>query len=135
GLYFARQWNNVLVDLALLEAGNLFGLAAAEKIVVSACVLIFFWGAFSLIAAVTRRPPWFLAPCVAMLAYGWTFNVGFFNYYLSLGVGFFAIAIIWRIAYDEGLASMELRAARNSPPRIVAAIALGVVVLIAHPQG
>src|SRR5436309_2107706 len=52
GLHFAKQWNNVLVDLALLEAGNLFGLAAAEKIVVSACVLIFFWGAFSLIAAV-----------------------------------------------------------------------------------
>ena len=29
GLYLAKRWNNVLVDLALLHAGNWFGLAAA----------------------------------------------------------------------------------------------------------
>src|ERR1700674_1877891 len=33
GLYIVHQWNNVLCDLALLHLGNLFGLAAAEKIV------------------------------------------------------------------------------------------------------
>ena len=43
GLYIARQWNNVLFDVALLRAANLVGIAAAEKIVVSACVLIFSW--------------------------------------------------------------------------------------------
>src|SRR5246500_2741741 len=95
-LYLARQWNNVLFDLLLLKLGNLFGLAAAQKIVVPLCVLVFFWGTFALIAAVSRRPPWFLLPCLAMLAYGWTFNVGFFNYYLSLGLGFFATALVWR---------------------------------------
>src|SRR5208282_142708 len=47
GLYLARQWNNVAVDLALAKLGSAFGFAAAEKIVVSACVLIFFWGAFA----------------------------------------------------------------------------------------
>src|ERR1700674_5976896 len=41
GLYIVRQWNNVLCDCALLQLGNIFGLAAAEKIVVSGCVLIF----------------------------------------------------------------------------------------------
>ena len=86
GLYLARQWNNVLFDFLLLKTGNLFGLPAAQKIIVSLCVLIFFWGAFALIAAVSRRPPWFLLPALAMLAYGWTFNIGFFNYYLSLGI-------------------------------------------------
>src|SRR5712672_4222573 len=44
GLYLARQWNNVLFDLLLLKLGNLFGFAVAQKIGVSLCVLIFFWG-------------------------------------------------------------------------------------------
>src|ERR1700686_1822467 len=35
GLYIARQWKNVLVDVALLRVGNLVGLSAAQKIVVS----------------------------------------------------------------------------------------------------
>jgi hypothetical protein len=119
GLYLARQWNNVLFDLLLLRFGKLFGLAAAQKIVVPICVLIFFWGAFALIAAVARRPPWFLLPCLAMLAYGWTFNVGFFNYYLSLGLGFFATAIVWSGQSRE----------------LFLATLLACLVLIAHPQG
>jgi hypothetical protein len=123
GLYLARQWNNVLFDFLLLKLGNVFGLSAAQKILVPLCVLIFFWGAFSLIAAVSRRPPWFLLPCLAMLAYGWTFNVGFFNYYLSLGLGFFAIAIVWNAQGRElGLA-------------VGLAAILAVLVFVAHPQG
>src|SRR2546425_13201151 len=70
GLYFARQRNNVSCDIALTRLGNIFGFAAAEKIVVSACVLVFFWGAFALISAAARQAPWPLAPCLAMLAYG-----------------------------------------------------------------
>jgi hypothetical protein len=119
GVYFSNQWNNVLFDIALLKTGNLFGLAVAEKIAVSACVLIFFWGAFALISAIAQRPPWFLTSCLAMLAYGWTFNMGFFNYYLSLGLGFFAIAILW------GGRGAEL----------LLGLALAAIVLVAHPQG
>ncbi len=117
--YFAKQWNNVLFDFLLLKIGNLVGLGAAQKIVVPLCVLIFFWGAFALLAAVARRAPWFLLPCLAMLAYGWTFNVGFFNYYLSLGLGFFAMAIVWSGRGRE----------------LILAALLGALVLVAHPQG
>jgi hypothetical protein len=119
GLYLARQWNNVLFDFLLLKLGNLFGLAAAQKILVPLSVLIFFWGAFALVAAVSRRTPWFLLPCLAMLAYGWTFNVGFFNYYLSLGFGFFATALVW--------------SGRGRELLLVALLA--ALALIAHPQG
>jgi hypothetical protein len=119
GLHHARQWNNVLFDILLEKLGNLFGLAAAQKIVVPLCVLMFFWGAFALVAVVSRRPPWFLLPCLAMLAYGWTFNLGFFNYYLSLGLGFFAIAIVWSSRGKE----------------LILAALLTTVALIAHPQG
>jgi hypothetical protein len=96
GLYLAPQWTNFLFDVTLLRVGNMVGLAAAEKIVVSGCVLIFFWGAFAIIAAASRQRPWFLVPAIAMIAYGWTFHMGFMNFYLSLGLGFMATAIFWR---------------------------------------
>src|SRR5438309_5009704 len=96
GLYIARQWNNILFDVTLPRVANLFGLAAAEKIVVSACVLIFFCGVFAFIQSVTERPLWFLVPFIAMLAYGSSFSMGFMNYYLSLGLACFGLAVVWR---------------------------------------
>jgi hypothetical protein len=96
GLYIVHQWNNVLFDWTLQHAANLVGFAAAEKIVVSLCVLIFFWGVFALVTAASGRPPWFLAPGIAMLAYGYSFNMGFLNYYLSLGLSSFSLALLWR---------------------------------------
>jgi hypothetical protein len=96
GLCIAKQWNNILFDVLLLRTANLAGIAAAEKIVVSICVLVFFWGVFTFIRTITERPPWFLAPCVAMLAYGYSFSMGFMNYYLSLGLACFGLAILWR---------------------------------------
>jgi hypothetical protein len=119
GLYIAQRWDNVALDWALLQLGNVFGLAAAEKIAVSLSVLIFFWGAFALLAAVAQRPPWFLLSCLGMLAYGWTFNIGFFNYYISLGLGFFATAIFWTGRGRE----------------LVLGVVLAGAVLVAHPQG
>jgi len=96
GLYIAKQWSNVLFDVLLLRTANLVGIAAAEKIIVSICVLVFFWGVLAFIQKVTERPPWFLAPCIAMLAYGYSFSMGFMNYYLSLGLACFGLAILWR---------------------------------------
>lgn len=119
GVYLVRQWNNVLVDISLVKLGGVVGLAAAEKIVVSGCVLIFFWGAFAVIAAATHRPPWFLVPAIAMIAYGWTFQMGFMNYYASLGFAFFAIALFWRgHAVDW-----------------IAGVLLSGLTLLAHPMG
>lgn len=96
GLTIVRQWDNVLFDLLLLHAGDLFGFAAAEKIVVSFAVLVFFWGAFSFLTQLSGRPPWQLAPFLLILAYGYVFHMGFMNYYFSLGFAFFALALVWR---------------------------------------
>src|SRR5712664_3964117 len=95
GLYLAKQWENVLFDFALLHLANFLGFSIAEKIAVYACVLIFFWGVFAFVAAVTERAPWFLTPCIAMLAYGYSFNMGFMNYYLSQGLACFGLALFW----------------------------------------
>jgi hypothetical protein len=119
GLYVVPQWNNVLVDWLLLQAGNLFGFALGEKLVISFCVLVFFWGVFALIAAASGRPPWVLAPCIAMLTYGYVFNMGFFNYYLSLGLGSLSLALLWK---GKGIA------------RIVGVLLIPLV-LLAHPIG
>ena len=98
GLFIARQWNNIPVDLGLSWLGPRLGFNAADKIVVSVCVLTFFWGAFVFIAASTRRVPWTVAPAIAMITYGFTFYAGFMNFYLSVGLAFFAAAVTWRAA-------------------------------------
>jgi hypothetical protein len=93
GLYLARQWHNVLFDFALLGVAKVAGFLAAEKIVIAVAVLIFLWGAFALVAALSGRAPWLLLPCFAMLAYGYSFNMGFFNYYISIGLACWSLAI------------------------------------------
>ena len=119
GLYLAPQRTNILVDVALLRLGSVIGFTAAEKIVVALCVLIFFWGAFALVAAASQKPPWFLLPAIAMIAYGWTFQMGFMNYYLSLGLGFCAAALFWR----------------GRSADYIAAAVLMLLALLAHPMG
>jgi hypothetical protein len=119
GLYLAKQWKNVLFDVTLLQVANFAGIAAAQKIVVSACVLIFFWGVFAFVAAVTERPPWLFTPCIAMLAYGYSFSMGFMNYYLSLGLACFGLAILWRARRIDWIASAPF----------------ALVAMLAHPIG
>jgi hypothetical protein len=95
GLYTVTQWDNVLFDLLLLSFGKLCGWLLAEKLATSLCVLVFFWGLFALMKTVSWQSPWFLTPCIAMLAYGYIFHMGFFNYYLSLGLGCIGLSLIW----------------------------------------
>ena len=108
GLWIARQWNNVLYDLLLSWLGSAFGLRAGEKLAVSLAVLTFFWGAFALISAATRRAPWKLSPLMAVFTYGWTLEMGFVNYYFSLGLCFLALAAFLRFGNRGGLISLAL---------------------------
>jgi len=119
GLFIARQSSNVLFDLILSGLFKFCGAQAAQHIAVSAAVLIFFWGSFALIHVVNGRPPWFLAPCLAMLAYGWTFQSGLFNFYLSAGLGLWSIALVWR----------------GGPTRSALAAALMALAYMAHGIG
>lgn len=121
GLTLVHALQNVLFDYLVSALAHFFGLQAAEKIGVSLAVLILFWGAFAFIAAATRRAPWFLLPVLAMLAYGWTFELGFFNYYLSIGLSFFGLAIFWRGYRWERLWLLALA------PLVLLAHAMGLV--------
>lgn len=119
GVYVVWQWKNVLFDWMVSAAGRVFGWAAAEKICVSLCVLVFFWGAFRLAEATSGCRPWLLTPGLAMLAYGYVFELGFMNYYLSLGLACFGLAALWN----------------GSRKGIAVAALLAPVALLAHPLG
>jgi len=131
GLFLAHQWNNVLFDFALSGLGNMVGLEAAEKIAVSGAVLIFFWGAFALVCSISpaaspKPIPWFLAPCLAVLAYGYTFEMGFLNYYLSIGLTCFGLAI---------LARTDARRAGSFLVDVIVICLLIPLIWLAHPLG
>ncbi len=95
GLHLTNQWTNVLFDYLLDFLGRFFSLQVTAKLAVAICVLIFFWGTFALAAAAAKRPPWLLIPAMVMFAYGYTFHMGFFNYYLAIGLSFWGIALAW----------------------------------------
>lgn len=119
GVYTVWQWKNVLFDWMLLFLGRGFGFAAAEKIAVSICVMVFFWGVFTLASIEAHQRPWVLFPGLAMLAYGYVFHMGFMNYYLSIGLGSLGVAALW-----------------NGRPRgILLAVLLAPLTLLAHPLG
>ncbi len=95
GLWISSQSNNILFDVMLEWLFVRVGPGLAQRIAVSASVLIFAWGALLLIFQVGGRNWWFAAPCVAMLSYGFIFNIGFFNFYLSMGLCLWCLAMLW----------------------------------------
>jgi hypothetical protein len=116
GLAVVHQTSNVLFDWLLGGLFRILGAEAAQRISVSLVVLVFVWGAFAYVRAVTGRVCWYLMPSIAMLAYGWVFHMGFFNFYLSLGLCFWALALAW-----------DLR-----PRRVAVAVAVLAVAYVAH---
>jgi hypothetical protein len=95
GLEAVRQTTNFLFDLILGGLFKVVGAEAAQRITVSLVVLTFVWGAFAFVSTVSGRRAWHLMPVIAMLAYGWDFQMGFFDFYLSLGLCFWALALGW----------------------------------------
>lgn len=118
GLVLVNQWSNVLFDLLLARLMLLTGVDWSQRIAVSICVLIFFWGLFAWIQSQSRSA-WTISPALMMLAYGRIFHMGFFNFYLALGLGFLSLALF--------------RAQRAAP--IIWASALLALSIFAHVLG
>jgi hypothetical protein len=95
GLWIAPQSTNLLFDLELEWLMRHLGSGVAQHIAVSAAVLIFVWGVIAFIFAAGGRNWWFAVPCAAMLAYGFIYELGFFNFYLSMGICLWYLAIFW----------------------------------------
>ena len=97
GLYTAGQFTNVLFDLLLAGLVRPLGPDGAQRAAVTLAVLMFASGAFALVSALAGRRAWEITPCLGMLAYGWVFHMGFFNFYMALGLCFWALALGWRL--------------------------------------
>jgi hypothetical protein len=110
GLEVVAQPSNVLFDLLLYKLFRAYGTDAAQRIAVSIAVLIFTWGAFYFVSVVNRRRPSCLLPCLAMLAYGWVFHTGLFNFYLALGISWWALALLWQGGIIRWLLAIPLLA-------------------------
>jgi hypothetical protein len=132
GLTLATQSNNVLFDLMLSGLMRAFGAGAAQRMAVSTAVLVFFWGAFGYVWSSSglrpRKAPWQLAPCLAMLAYGWVFHMGLFNFYMSLGLCFGALALVRRGKGWEAAPAVLLFGIAYVAHALPVAWALGVLV-------
>jgi hypothetical protein len=116
GLAIVPQTTNVLFDLLLAGLFNLLGSDAAQRISVAIAVLTFAWGAFAFASTAAGRRAWTVLPLLAMLSYGWVFHIGFFNFYLSMGLCCWAMALAWSM----------------TPLRLAAAAALAVLAYTAH---
>ena len=117
GLVISFQTTNVLFDLMLSAFYQLFGPGAAQRLAVAIAVLVFASGAFILVCTVSGRRAWSLSPAIAVLAYGWVFHMGFFNFYLSFGLCLWALCLAWH---------WETR-------RLALSAAIILVAWIAHP--
>ncbi|SPE39789.1 conserved membrane hypothetical protein [Candidatus Sulfopaludibacter sp. SbA3] len=116
GLLMVRQTTNVLFELLLAGLFRVFNAEFAQRIAVSIAVLTFVWGAFAFVSVVAGRRPWHLLSCIAIFAYGWVFHMGFFSFYLSLGLCFWILALLWQ----------------PTRRRLAWAIPLGLMAYVAH---
>jgi hypothetical protein len=116
GLIVAPQATNILFDQILSGLFRALGPDLAQRIGVSIAVLVFVWGAFAFVSAASGRRAWSVLPCIAVLAYGWVFHMGFFDFYLGLGLSFWGLALAWEM----------------QPKRMVAALAVFVLAFLAH---
>ena len=128
GLSIVPQSSNVLFDLLLSTLFRLCGAEAAQRIAVMIAVLVFAWGAMAFVFAVAVRRAWHLLPIIGILAYGWVFHMGLFNFYLSLGLSFLALATAWkeqpgRIALALGLLALAYTAQAIAPAWAAALLA------------
>lgn len=108
GLWISPQSTNVMFDLALEWLLVRVGPDLAQRLAVSASVLVFGWGAIQFIFHIAGRNWPFAAPCVAMLAYGFIFHIGFFNFYLSMGICLWYLAFFWGRGWRTRVVTLPL---------------------------
>jgi hypothetical protein len=96
GVHVVHPWTNVVLDDLLSGLMRFCSVGGAEHLASALAVLAFFWSAFWVVHVISGRTPWFLAPLIGVLAYGWVFNGGVLNYYISVAGALFILALLWR---------------------------------------
>ena len=95
GLTVSGQHTNILSDVALTWLLQHASAQTAERVVLAGAALLMFWGMFATVAAINDCPSWWVTPFLAMLSYGWAFQLGFLNSYLATAFCFLVFALLW----------------------------------------
>lgn len=127
GLYVVPQFTNVLFDHLLTLLMKTGSVAITERVAVLVAVQVFFWGCFAFASTVTGRPAFTVAPFLALLTYGATFRMGFFNFYLSVGICAWAIALVWEDHPRIRFLAIPLLAIAYSAHSIPCLWAIGII--------
>lgn len=127
GLQVVSQHSNVLFDELLSLLMPVCGAAWTGRCAVALVVLVFLWGAFRFAAAQAGRSPWNLFPVLLVLAYGWSFQMGLLNFYLSLGLCFWALSLALKLTWRELLAGTVLFAVAWRAHGLPVAWSLGAI--------
>jgi hypothetical protein len=133
GLSLAGQPYNILFDRVLQWLLLHTSVGRAQRIALSGTVLIFAGGMILFIKARAKANWYFLAPCVAMVTYGFIYHMGFFNFYLALGLCLWYLGIFYRVGWLWRVLALPLLALAwlAHPLPVVWALAIGIYVLIA----
>ena len=128
GLYFEPVHTNILFDILLTRLVSAFRPATAERLVLSISVLIFFWGTFAALRALSGERAWAVTPLILILTHGWVLQVGFMNFYLATGIALFALALSWDASAARAVFSCLLLAlAAMAQPLPAVWVALAIV--------
>src|SRR5947209_5672559 len=124
---FPNWLGHILLFLALGIASPLI----AEKLVLSAIVLLFLGGCWKLAGVIDPRSRVY-AFLVMPLAYSALLQMGFYNYFLGVGVAMFAIAAWWerRATLSGGLLLLCYFA--HAVPAIVALLMMAVIWIVSR---
>lgn len=128
GLSIVAQSSNVLFDLLLGTLFRFCGAELAQRVAAIIAVLVFAWGATAFVFAAAGPRAWHILPVIGILAYGWVYHMGLFNFYLSLGLSFLALAVAWkarpgRIALAVSLLALAYTAQAIAPAWAAALLA------------
>jgi hypothetical protein len=96
GLSLAATHTNILFDRLLDVLVVWFGFGMGTRIGLAISVLVYTGGQLALWRKVAPLGWRAVAPLAVMLSYGWLFAVGFINFYIALGLGYYATALLWR---------------------------------------
>ena len=133
GLWVASQSYNVLFDRVLQWLLLRTSASMAQHIALSGTVLIFAWGMILFVTASARKANWyFVAPCVAMITYGFVYHMGFFNFYLAMGLCLCYLGIFYRVGYLWRILALPLLglAWTAHPLPVVWTLATGAYIVI-----
>jgi hypothetical protein len=134
GLLVAPQWTNTLVDWPLEVLLRATSRRATEAIVLAVLANLFVWPAFAFCRSLSRRPCWEWLPVLSCIALGWTFHMGFSNWFAAAGLALGAgAATLSRLSVHAraGLAVPAAAAAVVANPLPAAWIAAAVAVVLA----